>query len=130
MTERVRLDQWLWAARFYRTRAMAKTAIDAGQIEVGGQRSKPSRPVRPGDRVRIFRPLFNIDVDVIGLSETRKDATTAALLYAETPESVDQRTRLVAAQKLARAGLVPPVTKPEKHERREIRKLKAMHGED
>ena len=102
MTDRVRLDQWLWAARFYRTRAMAKTAIDAGQIEV----------------------------DVIGLSDIRKDATAAALLYTETPESVEQRTRLVAAQKLARAGLVPPSTKPEKHERREIRKLKAMDGED
>jgi len=130
MTDRVRLDQWLWAARFYRTRAMAKTAIDAGQIEVEGQRSKPSRPVRLGDRIRLSRPLFQIEVDVIGLSDIRKDATAAALLYTETPESVEQRTRLVAAQKLARAGLVPPSTKPEKHERREIRKLKAMDGED
>ncbi len=130
MTDRVRLDQWLWAARFYRTRAMAKTAIDAGQIEVGGQRSKPSRPVRLGDRIQLSRPLFEIEVDVIGLSDIRKDATAAALLYTETPESVEQRTRLVAAQKLARAGLVPPSTKPEKHERREIRKLKAMDGED
>lgn len=130
MTDRVRLDQWLWAARFYRTRAMAKTAIETGQIEVEGQRSKPSRPVRLGDRIRLSRPLFQIEVDVIGLSDIRKDATAAALLYAETPESVEQRTRLVAAQKLARAGLVPPSTKPEKHERREIRKLKAMDGED
>lgn len=129
MIERVRLDQWLWAARFYRTRAMAKAAIDAGQIEVEGQGSKPSRPVRLGDRIRLSRPLFKIDVDVIGLSDTRKDATAAALLYAETPASVNQRTRLVAAHKLARAGLVPPATKPEKHERREIRKLKAMDGE-
>jgi ribosome-associated heat shock protein Hsp15 len=129
MTDRIRLDQWLWAARFYRTRAMAKTAIDAGQIEVEGQRSKPSRPVRLGDRIRLSRPLFTIDVDVIGLSDIRKDATAAALLYRETPESLELRTRLVAAQKLARAGLVPPSTKPEKHERREIRKLKTMDGE-
>ncbi len=130
MTERFRLDQWLWAARFYRTRAMAKAAIDAGQVEVEGQRSKPSRPVRVGDRIRLSRPLFKIEVDVIGLSDIRKDATAAALLYTETPESLDQRTRQVAAEKLARAGLVPPATKPEKHERREIRKLKAMDGED
>ena len=130
MTERFRLDQWLWAARFYRTRAMAKAAIDAGQVEVEGQRSKPSRSVRLGDRIRLSRPLFKIEVDVIGLSDIRKDATAAALLYTETPESLEQRTRLVAAEKLARAGLVPPATKPEKHERREIRKLKAMDGED
>lgn len=130
MTDRVRLDQWLWAARFYRTRAMSKTAIDAGQVEVEGQRSKPSRPVKVGNRIRLSRPLFKIEVDVIGLSDTRRDASAAAMLYIETPESIEKRTRLVAAQKLTRAGLIPPATKPEKHERREIRKLKAMDGEE
>ena len=94
-----------------------------------GKVANPRDPYGWGTAFGYPAPLFKIDVDVIGLSDTRKDATAAALLYAETPESVDQRTRLVAAHKLARAGLIPPATKPEKHERREIRKLKAMDGE-
>jgi len=129
MTERVRLDQWLWAARFYRTRTMAKTAIDGGKVGVDGQRGKPSRPVRAGDRIRLSRPFFEMEIEVLALSDIRKDACAAALLYAETPESLDRRTRAVAAQKLARAGLIPPATKPDKHERREIRKLKGLDGE-
>ena len=129
MTDRIRLDQWLWAARFFRTRAMAKTAIDTGKVAVGGQRGKPSRPVRTGDRIRLSRPFFEMEVEVLALSDTRKDASAAALLYTETPESLLQRTQMLVARKLARAGLIPPPTKPDKHERREIRKLKGLDGE-
>ncbi len=129
MTDHVRLDQWLWAARFYRTRSMAKTAIDGGKVEVDGQRAKPSRPIRAGDRIRLSRPFFEMEVEVLALSDIRKDASAAMLLYSETPESFDHRTRVLAAQKLARAGLIPPATKPDKHERREIRKMKGLDGE-
>ena len=124
MTERVRLDQWLWAARFYRTRAMAKNAIDGGKVQIGGIRAKASRAVRVGDIVRMTRPFFELEVAVVGLSAVRGPAPAASLLYTETTESINTRMRIIAARKLERAGLVAPAGRPEKHDRRELRRLK------
>ncbi|MGJ4727856.1 RNA-binding S4 domain-containing protein [Luteimonas sp. SDU101] len=119
----VRLDVWLWAARFYRTRALAKQAVETGKVEVGGQRAKPSRAVRPGDAMRIERSGEIFVIEVRGLSDMRGAATQAQALYAETEAS---RTAREAARELARAertGYRAPETRPDKRARRLIRAL-------
>ena len=78
--ERVRLDKWLWAARFYRTRSLATDAIESGQVRVDGDRVKPAHPVRPGSRISIRKRDLAWDVEVLGSSERRGPATEAALL--------------------------------------------------
>lgn len=124
MTERVRLDQWLWAARFYRTRAMAKNAIEGGKVHMGGVRAKASRAVHVGDLIRMTRPFFEMEVTVVELSTHRGGATAARILYTETADSVGARMRAIASRRLARAGLTPPPARPDKHDRRELRRLK------
>jgi len=119
----VRLDLWLWAARFYRTRALAKQAVETGKVEVGGQRAKPARSLRVGDALRVERAGEVFEVDVLGLSDARGPAAVAQALYAESEAS---RARRDAARALARAertGYRPPETKPDKRARRLIRAL-------
>ncbi|MDH5833953.1 RNA-binding S4 domain-containing protein [Luteimonas kalidii] len=119
----VRLDLWLWAARFYRTRALARQAIDTGKVEVGGQRAKPARAVRVGDALRVERAGETFEVEVRELSDVRGPAPQAQALYAE---SVASRERREAARALARAGrngFRPPDSKPDKRARRLIRAL-------
>ena len=119
----VRLDVWLWAARFYRTRALAKQAVETGKVEVGGQRAKPSRAVRVGDGMRIERGGEVFEIEVGGLSDTRGPAPVAQALYTESEES---RARRQAARELARAertGYRAPDTRPDKRARRLIRAL-------
>ena len=83
----VRLDLWLWAARFFKTRALAKQAIETGKVEVGGQRAKPSRSVRPGDALVIQRGEERFHVEVAGLSDVRGPAKVAQSLYVESEAS-------------------------------------------
>jgi len=119
----VRLDLWLWAARFYRTRALAKQAVETGQVDVGGQRAKASRAVRVGDALRVERSGEVFEVQVRGLSDTRGPAPVAQALYAESEES---RARREAARELARAqrnGYRAPESRPDKRARRLIRAL-------
>ncbi|TYT23572.1 RNA-binding S4 domain-containing protein [Luteimonas viscosa] len=120
---RIRLDIWLWAARFYRTRALARQAVDTGKVEVDGQRAKPARPVRVGDTMRIERSGEIFEIQVRDVSDVRGPATVAQGLYLESEAS---RTRREAARELARAGrngYRPPETKPDKRARRLIRAL-------
>lgn len=119
----VRLDLWLWAARFYRTRALAKQAVETGKVGVGGQRAKPARGVRVGDALRIERNAEVFEVEVRGLSDTRGPAPVAQALYVESEAS---RLRREAARGLARAertGYRAPESKPDKRARRLIRAL-------
>ncbi|MDH7454248.1 RNA-binding S4 domain-containing protein [Luteimonas composti] len=119
----VRLDLWLWAARFFRTRALAKQAVETGKVEVGGQRAKPARAVRMGDALRIERSGEVFEVEVRGLSDSRGPAPVAQALYAESDAS---RARREAARELARAertGYRAPETRPDKRARRLIRAL-------
>ena len=119
----VRLDLWLWAARFYRTRALAKQAVETGRVDVGGQRAKASRGVRVGDALRVERSGEVFEVQVRGLSDTRGPAPVAQALYAE---SEDSRARREAARELARAernGYRAPESRPDKRARRLIRAL-------
>jgi ribosome-associated heat shock protein Hsp15 len=95
----MRIDKWLWAARFFKTRTLAVQAIDAGHVSVNGERAKPAKPLKPGDVVLVRRAPFEHSVVVKGLSERRGPACEAALLYEETEESRARRTALAAEMK-------------------------------
>ena len=118
--ERVRLDKWLWAARFYKTRALAADAIDGGKVQVNGERARRARLLAVGERVTVRKPPFEQHVMVRALSEQRGPATVAATLYEETTESRQARDTFAAQMR----ALGPPVFrepgKPTKKERREI----------
>jgi len=120
----VRLDKWLWAARFFKTRTLAAEAIDAGRVEVNGERAKRSRAITVGDKLRIRKPPFEQLIEVLGESEQRGPASVAATLYSETEESRKAREVLAAQFK----AMGPPVFrdrgKPGKKERRTIDRLR------
>ena len=122
-SQSVRLDLWLWAARFFKTRALAKQAIETGKIEIDGQRAKPSRAVRIGDGLKIARGEETFEVEVRGLSDTRGPASVAQGLYAESEASRIKRESERAQRAAARAGYRAPETKPDKRARRLIRAL-------
>ncbi len=119
----VRLDVWLWAARWFKTRALAKTQIEAHRIEVDGQPAKPSRGVRVGTRLMIERGGDRHEVEVLGLSNTRGPASVAQTLYLESEASKARRIEQAALRAAERAGYQPPGTKPSKKARRLIRAL-------
>jgi ribosome-associated heat shock protein Hsp15 len=123
-TARVRLDKWLWAARFFKTRSLAAAAVDAGRVDVNGERAKRARHVQIGDTVSVRRPPFEHHVAVRGVAEVRGPASAAARLYEETAES--RRAREVLAFQLKNA---PVLTfhgggRPTKRDRRAIERLK------
>ena len=119
----VRLDLWLWAARFYRTRALAKQAIETGKVDVGGQRAKPSRSVRIGDVLVVARGEERFEVEVVALSNTRGPASIAQALYRESDASKHAREQSRALRAAERNGFRAPETKPDKRARRLIRAL-------
>ena len=119
----VRLDLWLWAARFFRTRSLAKQAIDTGKVEIGGQRAKPSRLVHVGDTLRVARGEEVFAIAVRAISDTRGPASIAQQLYAESEASRLQREAARAQRAAERAGYRAPETKPDKRARRLIRAL-------
>lgn len=119
----VRLDQWLWAARFFRTRSLAKQAIETGRVEIDGQRAKASRAVRVGDRLGVMRGDERFDVDVLELSTERGSAPIAQALYAETDESKQRREQSRAERAAMRDGYRAPEQRPDKRARRLIRAL-------
>lgn len=120
---RVRLDLWLWAARFYKTRALAKHAIDTGKVDVGGQRAKPSRSVRIGDALVVARGEERFEVEVVALSSVRGPAGIAQTLYRESDASKLAREQARAVRAAECAGFSPPESKPDKRARRLIRAL-------
>lgn len=122
--EPVRIDKWLWAARFYKTRGLAADAIDGGKVEINGAKAKPSKVVRPGDEVRIRLGPFEHLVSVRALSARRGPASAAALLYEEEAESKARRLKLAEAHKLAHQSFDHGEGKPSKKQRRDISRLK------
>ena len=119
----VRLDLWLWAARFYKTRSLAKQAIESGKVEVGGQGAKPSRGLRAGERLQIRRGDELFDIEVLALSSKRGSASVAQTLYVESAESIAARQAAREKKAMERDGYRAPEHKPDKRARRLIRAL-------
>ena len=117
--EKVRLDQWLWAARFYKTRSLSKTAINSGKVKVNGKSCKPSKEIVISDEVLIRAKHFQKTVIVSFLSNIRQNATLASKLYVETEESIDTRLR-EQAQKKSSFDLSVNSVKPNKKQRRQL----------
>jgi ribosome-associated heat shock protein Hsp15 len=120
---RTRLDKWLWAARFFRTRAISSSAVTGGKVHLNGQRVRSSRAVRIDDCYVISRGQDRLEVVVLALSEQRGSANIAQSLYAETEASVNRRAREAEQRKLA--AMQKPVSdrRPNKQERRKIRQF-------
>jgi ribosome-associated heat shock protein Hsp15 len=125
----VRVDRWLWAARFFKTRSLAKTAIEGGKVHVDGQRTKPAKDIRIGQTLTVSRGATEVTVVVSALSEQRGPAKVAELLYNETLESIEQREVLSSRRRMERAGLQVPDSKPSKKDRRSLRKLRGLDEE-
>jgi len=120
----VRLDTWLWAARFFKTRALAAQAVDGGKVELNGARAKRAKPVQVGDRLRVRRGPFEHHVTVRGLSARRGPAAVAAALYEEDAERKQARQRLAEQLRIAPSLRYEGKGRPTKRERRDIERLK------
>ena len=118
-----RIDLWLWAARFYKTRALAKHAIETGKIEIEGQALKPSRLVKLQDQLQITRSNELFEITVTGISEKRGSASLAQTLYIESETSRTKRDAERERRKMENAGYQAPSTKPDKRARRLINAL-------
>lgn len=125
----MRLDRWLWAARFFKTRAQAKTAIEGGKVQVDGARPKVAKEIAPGCTVRIRKGSFEQIVVVTDLRAQRGSATIAATLYEETPASIEAREQARALRQMQRAGLRVPEQRPTREGRRALAELKRDGGE-
>ncbi|MGH8123551.1 MAG: RNA-binding S4 domain-containing protein [Rudaea sp.] len=119
----MRLDVWLWAARFFKTRSLAKQAVEGGKVEVNQAAGKPAKGVHIGDRLRISRGEERFEIDVVALSEQRGSGALAQSLYRETEASRASRQALAEQRRMERAGYTKPPTKQDKRARRLIRLL-------
>ncbi len=124
MPEGVRLDRWLWAARFFKTRRLAVEAVQGGKVDVQGARAKPSRSVRPGDRMTITKGEQRFEVVVLDLAEQRGPAKVAETLYEETEESRRRRTEAAERRRAFGAKMPQPDQRPDKHSRRRLSAIK------
>ena len=122
--DNVRIDSWLWAARFFKTRTLAKTAIDGGKVHINGTKAKPSKNVQEGDTVNIRKGEEQFEVIVRGLSSKRGSATIARTLYDETEDSQAQRQHSSEQKRMIRAAAAAPDHRPSKKERRDISRFK------
>ena len=118
-----RIDKWLWAARFYKTRSMAADAVTGGKVELNGERTKPAKGVKLGDELRIRSGVFEQIVQVRGLSERRGPASVAATLYEETAESAAARAKMAERMRYE-APITMDTGRPSKKDRRDIRKFR------
>ena len=121
--DRLRLDRWLWAARFFKTRALAAAAVAGGKVQVNGTRAKPAKQLQVGDALRVRVGPYEWLVTVRGLSERRGPPQTALALYEESPEGRAARERLALQHKIAPAPTYQGKGRPTKKERREIERL-------
>jgi ribosome-associated heat shock protein Hsp15 len=119
----VRLDVWLWAARFFKTRSVAKQAVETGKVDVAGQRPKSSRAVRVGEQLRVARGEEVFEIQVLALSDDRGPASVAQSLYRESEASRERRAQQRAQRSAERNGYQAPDGKPDKRARRLIRAL-------
>ena len=127
---RVRLDKWLWAARFFKTRAKAKAAIEGGKVECEGVRAKPAKEIAVGAELRIRQGFDLRVVHVRGLSEQRRGAAEAAELYEETAESIAQRELEAERRRARREMMELPDHRPDRRDRRTLERIKKQGGLD
>lgn len=123
MDDAVRLDKWLWAARFFKTRALAGAAVSGGKVRLDGQRVKPSHRVAPGERYEIRRGQDRLEIVVSGVSARRGGASDAAALYAETDASIARREGEAEQRRLAALSRPRSRSRPDKKQRRQIRRF-------
>ena len=121
---KLRLDKWLWAARFFKTRSLAKAAIEGGKVQLAGQRVKVSREITAGDLLQIRQGWDQREVMVKALSAQRRGATEAQLLYEETAASIAKRETESAARKASGGMIDHPAKRPNKKQRRQIHRFK------
>jgi len=121
--ERLRIDKWLWAARFFKTRSIAKTAIEGGKVHIDGQRVKVSREIGVGDIVVVKQGWDEKEIEVMALSDRRGPASEAQQLYVETERSIARRAKEAEARKAAGA-MARPAQRPGKHERKALERLR------
>lgn len=118
--EKLRIDKWLWAARFYKTRALATEAVSGGHVHVGGARVKPSREIRVGDRLVINKSPYSFEIRILELSARRGPARLAQSLYEESEASRARREELASLRRMERASNPAPKRRPDKRDRRRI----------
>ena len=121
--DRHRIDKWLWCARFFKTRSMAAQAVTGGKVHVNGERVKPARDVRVGDRISLSMQGVVAEFDVLGLPERRGSAPEAQKQYAETPESVTRRAHVREQHRLADLSRPRSEGRPDKRDRRRLAKF-------
>lgn len=124
-SDSLRIDKWLWCARFFKTRKLAADAVSGGKVHINGQRCKPSKEIRPGVRLAISKDIYTWQITVVGINPYRRPAAEAVLLYQEDAESVDKRRELSELNKCQNA-LEPRsrMVKPNKKQRRQIHRFK------
>ncbi|QGM81245.1 ribosome-associated heat shock protein Hsp15 [Otariodibacter oris] len=125
----VRLDKWLWAARFYKTRSIAKAMIEGGKVHYNGQRAKVSKTVEIGAFIKLRQGNEEKEVEVLALSDQRRGAPEAQLLYQETENSIKNREKLAFARKANALSMPHPDRRPNKKERRDLIKFKITNSE-
>jgi ribosome-associated heat shock protein Hsp15 len=124
--ESIRIDKWLWTARFFKTRKLAAEAVSGGKVHLNGQRCKPAKEVKPGTQISITKEPYQWNLVVIAINSHRRPAKEAILLYQEEQESINKRQEQIILQKQQRA-LMPPSErelKPNKKQRRQIHRFK------
>ncbi len=129
ISDGVRLDKWLWAARFYKTRALAREMIEGGKVHYNGQRSKPSKLVESGAELTLRQGNDERTVIINEISDQRRPASEAQLMYSETAASVEKREKTALARKLNALTMPHPDRRPDKKERRDLMKFKLSGDE-
>ncbi len=122
-SEKIRIDKWLWAARFFKTRSLASQAVNGGKVHLNGSRVKSSRPVNTGDRLLITKGELEFEITILAVNKYRRPAPEARLLYEESEESIKARQEKADLRRMFHAGQKSPSGKPDKRDRRKIREF-------
>jgi ribosome-associated heat shock protein Hsp15 len=125
----VRLDKWLWAARFFKTRALAKKAIEGGKVHYDGGRVKTSKGIEVGTLIKVPQGRDILEIKVLALSDQRRGAPEARALYRETAESIERREREAEARRLTNQAMQHPLKRPDKKQRREIQRFQRQQDD-
>ncbi|MDO6748006.1 RNA-binding S4 domain-containing protein [Gilvimarinus sp. 1_MG-2023] len=128
--DKVRIDKWLWAARFFKTRSLAKQAIESGKVQVDGQRVKPSREIEASAMVTVRQGWDDKTVEVLGLTDQRRGAPEAQKLYRESHASIELRERRATERKAGLGAFIVSEHKPNKKQRRQIHRFRRIMDED